>query len=175
MFLFINFQKVIQLFAHLSEACCVLNLDGGMERKAKNTVYSTAPWGTQNKRNGCSIQWRQMPPVTWAVSLSERTCDIKERLLMTMTPLHTFNSFPRFPQTHFALLVHYPQSIQQHLPQGLLLPISTPVALAPRFSLEEQTSGSLCFLPPSSSSPAVHWEVLTSLWPSRKCEGGNSS
>lgn len=104
-----------------------------------------------------------MPPVTPAVSLSERTCDIKERLPMTMTPLHTFSSFPRFPQTHFALLVHYLQSIQQHLPQGLLLPISTPVVLAPRFSLEEQTSGSLCFLPPFSSSPAVHWEVLTFL------------
>lgn len=84
-----------------------------------------------------------------AISLSERTCGLKGRL--TMTPLIAFSSFPQFPQTRFPLLLHYPQSIHKHFPKGLLSPIHTSLALALRYSSEEQTSGSLYFLPPLST------------------------
>lgn len=76
-----------------------------------------------------------------------------------MTSLIAFSSFPRFSQTHFPLLLHYPHSVQKHFPKGLLSPIYTSLALALRYSSEEQTR-QLVFSASSLHSPSVHWGML---------------
>lgn len=92
-----------------------------------------------------------------AISLSERTCDLKGKL--TMTSLIAYSSLPRFSQTHFPLLLHYPQSVQKHFPKGLPSPIYTSLALAPRYSSKEWTR-QLVFSASSLDSPSVHWGML---------------
>ena len=92
LFLFINFQNTIQLISHLSEACCVLNLDGGMERKAKNTMYNTAPWaprinGMDVPSNGdrC-LQSRQLSPYQKGHVTSRKGCQWQWHLYIPSTP-----------------------------------------------------------------------------------------
>lgn len=65
-------------------------------------------------------------------------------------------------ETHFPLPLHYPQSIHKHFPQRAPPHPFTLLALALRYSSEEQTSGSLYFLPPLHS-PSVHWEMSCDL------------
>ena len=67
-----------KLISLLSEAYCVLDLDGGMQRDGYNIIYKDAPQRTHNEQNECSILGSQLPPFTPAISLLERTCGLIE-------------------------------------------------------------------------------------------------
>lgn len=85
------------------------------------------------------------------------------RLAMRKTSLIVFSNFPQFLTHIFLSCCIIFIAANDIFPKRLLLPIYISVALARRFFLEKQTSGSWRVLLPVSSSPSAHWEMLKSL------------